>query len=229
MERVGISDLLDEPVTGSGGYIPAIEAVSDKYSGDVEGLRRLNLGCGRDVLPGWVNLDMAETLGVDVVFNVEAISSGFRLPFGDDSFYEVVGSHFIEHIRGVLPLMAELHRVSAPGAVCRFLCPYGSSDDAFEDPTHVRVFFENSFGYFSQPFYWRADYGYRGDWQPELVVLKVLKEFCGGTPAQTMLTVRRLRNVVTEMEVVLRCVKPIRGPLKALQAAPELRIQPVTV
>lgn len=31
-------------------------------------------------------------------------------------------------------------------------------DDAVEDPTHARQYFLNSFGYFLQPFYWRADY-----------------------------------------------------------------------
>jgi SAM-dependent methyltransferase len=69
-------------------------------------------------------------------------------------------------------LMQELHRIAKPNGKLVIRCPHGASDDAWEDPTHVRAFFARSFGYFSQPFYWLADYGYRGDWQPAKIVLK---------------------------------------------------------
>ena len=44
-------------------------------------------------------------------------------------------------------------------------------------------FFLNSFGYFSQPFYWRADYGYRGDWQTRRIVLYVDRQENAGLAA----------------------------------------------
>jgi SAM-dependent methyltransferase len=69
----------------------------------------------------------------------------------------------IEHLHHTLPLMQELHRVPKPGAKAVIRVPHGASDDAWEDPTHLRGYFQSSSGYFSQQFYWRADYHYRGD------------------------------------------------------------------
>ena len=76
----------------------------------------------------------------------------------------------------------------------------GANDDAFEDPTHVRQYFPNSFGYFSQPFYWRADYGYRGDWKPEEITLVVRRaDHEGMAPEEVFRRIKTLRNVVLEM------------------------------
>ena len=79
----------------------------------------------------------------------------------------------LEHLRDALGFMQELHRIAKPGAVPTIRVPYGSSDDADEDPTHVRRLFLYSFSYFSQRGYWYADYGYRGDWETDNIVLTV--------------------------------------------------------
>ncbi len=179
-----------------------------RRSGDM----RLNVGCGRSPLAGWVNLDSAALPGVDVVADLES-----PLPFEDDSVTEIAASHVLEHIRGPLALMQELHRIAKPGALATFRTPYGSSDDADEDPTHVRRYFWGSWGYFSQPHYWRADYGYRGDWELSDVVLVVAQEFKGKSWEETFRGVQERRNVVTEMVAKLRAVKPIREPLRELQ------------
>lgn len=180
---------------------------------------RLNLGCGRAPLAGWVNVDSAPLEGVDVVADLEAGS----LPFVDDSVTEIAGSHVLEHIRNALGLMQELHRVAKPGASAIFRVPYGSSDDADTDPTHVRRYFWGSWGYFSQPYYWRADYGYRGDWELEDILLFVKPEFKDKPWAEVYKAVEERRNVVTEMVATLRAVKPIRPPLRALQRQPVVR------
>ncbi|MGY1423743.1 hypothetical protein [Bacillus cereus] len=93
--------------------------------------------------------------------------------------------------------------------VCKV--PYGSSDDAFEDPTHVQMFFLNSFAYFSQPTYWRADYGYRGDWLINKITLIVPRQEYKGKPAEEILQdIHKYRNIVLEMIVELKAIKPIR-------------------
>ena len=114
----------------------------------------LNLGCGRNPIDGYVNLDRQALPGVDVVHDLER----FPLPFDDDTFDEILGVDLIEHITDALGLMAELWRIAKPGCVCTFALPYGSSDDAWEDPTHVRPYFLNSWMYFAQPTYYRAQY-----------------------------------------------------------------------
>lgn len=182
---------------------------------------RLNLGCGRDIRPGWVNIDCAPLPGVDHVVDFDDKPV---LPFGDDSVARSEGSHVIEHLRDPLPFMEELWRVTAPGGLAVFRCPYGSTDDADEDPTHVRRMFAGSWGYFGQPHYFRADYGFRGDWQPVAVTLAVFPEFGEFTDAELQVMIQLQRNVVAEMSAVLRCVKPRREPRRELQEPYELTL-----
>jgi len=183
-----------------------------------EKAKRLHLGCGRTILPGWVNLDLTAGPGVDVVADLDKCATA-PLPFESDYFDEFLAAHLLEHLRNPLPFMQELHRIAKAGAKAVFRVPYGSSDDAAEDPTHVRLCFLNTFGYFSQPFYWRADYGYRGDWRTSIIRLKVSKKrYAGRRPPEVMDDVMNLRNVVREMLAELVAVKPIRPPKRELQS-----------
>ena len=193
----------------------------------VNGLFKLNLGCGRSNIPGYVNIDRTLLPSVDKVFNLEMCSPQYPLPFPDNSVGEIIGVHFLEHIMNPLPLMQELHRVTVCGGKAKFTVPHGASDTAFEDPTHVRFYFPSSFGYFSQPFYWRADYGYRGDWQPKHITLKMPEQLCQkGTDIAFTISCQA-RNAVEEMVCELECIKPIREPKRELQVPPSIRIQPV--
>lgn len=188
---------------------------------------KLNVGCGRNILPGWVNLDIAPLPGVDVVADLDACRST-PLPLADGTVDEFLLSHVIEHLRDPLALMQELHRVASPDARMVIRVPHGASDDAWEDPTHVRPYFLHSFGYFSQPYYWRADYGYRGDWQPKLLRLRVDPARFAGLPRSPqawLQVIERERNVVTEMVAELVAVKPARQPDRAQLAEPEIEIE----
>jgi SAM-dependent methyltransferase len=192
--------------------------------------RKLHLGCGRDIKSGWINLDHIAGPGVDVVADLDDCANT-PLPFEDDSIDEILASHLIEHLKNPLPFMQELHRISKPGAQAVFRVPYGSTDDAFTDPTHVQRYFIQSWGYFSQPLYWRADYGYRGDWDTGYLLLHVDgNTFDGCSPDEILNGVMTLRNVVTEMTAVLTAVKPIRPADKELQTRPqiEFELSPVT-
>jgi len=186
--------------------------------------RRLHLGCGRTILAGWVNLDLKSGPGVDVVADLDRCSE-VPLPFEADTFEEFLASHLFEHLHDPLPFMQELHRIARPGARATFRVPYGSSDDAAEDPTHVRYCFLSTFGFFSQPSYWRADYGYRGDWKTDHIRLLLSKQrYLGKSVDQIMEDVKHLRNVVIEMIVELTAVKPIRAPLRELQTTAQLEL-----
>lgn len=175
---------------------------------------RLNLGCGRDIRPGWVNIDTHLAPGVDLAVDLD---NEPHLPYPDSSVEHIEGSHVIEHLRNPLPMMQELWRVAAPDALCVFRCPYGSSDDADNDPTHVRRLFAGSWIFFGQGAYWRADYGYRGDWQPVQVDLHVYQAFWPLTDAELAARVDMQRNVVREMVATLRAVKPARPAVRASQ------------
>jgi SAM-dependent methyltransferase len=186
--------------------------------------RRLNVGCGRNILDGWPNLDNADIPGIDIRFDLEACRNT-PIPLQDNCIDELLLSHVIEHIHDSLALMQELYRVAKPGALCTIRVPFGSSDDAWEDPTHVRPYFPGSFGYFSQPYYWRADYGYRGDWQAETIHLRMSKEkYQSVRHEQLVELLERARNLVVEMIATLVAVKPSRQPLRELQVPAKISI-----
>jgi len=185
---------------------------------------RLNVGCGRNIQEGWVNLDSSPLPGVDLVCDLERVRDR-PIDLPDRTVELFLLSHVIEHVRDSLGLMQELWRLAIPNALAVIRVPHGASDDAWEDPTHVRSYFIQSFGYFSQPSYWRADYGYRGDWQPEKVQLLVSKDRCEGLTAQQIFTrVQTDRNVVREMVCELRSIKPIRPAQRELQTAPRIEV-----
>ena len=189
------------------------------------GSNQLNVGCGRGSLPGWINLDSVSLPGVDLVFDLEECGSK-RLPLPDDSVETFLLSHVLEHIRNVLPLMQELHRVAKPGAIAWVRVPHGGSDDAFEDPTHLRQYFPGSFGYYGQPYYWRADYGYRGDWLARKLTLRVRRAAYPDHSDQEILALAQTqRNVVSEMVCELVAIKPIREPLAELRSVPETVVE----
>jgi SAM-dependent methyltransferase len=177
---------------------------------------RLNLGCGRDIRPGWVNVDCVPAPGVDVATDFDHEPS---FPFADGTVGYSEGQHVIEHLARPLPFMEELWRVTRRSGSAVFRCPYGSSDDADEDPSHVRRMFPGSWGFFSQPYYHRVagSYGYRGDWQLTDLTLTVFPELAGATDEELYSMIRFQRNVVAEMTARLRCVKPAREPRRELQ------------
>ena len=182
---------------------------------------KLNIGCGRNAMDGWVNIDSVDLPGVDIVFDLDNCANT-RMMLADDSVDEFMLSHVIEHIHNPLPLMQELHRIAKPHAKLTVLCPYGSSDDADEDPTHVRRYFKGSFGYFGQPYYWRADYGYRGDWDIGRILLYLNPPWTGTDRDAQLEAINHQRNVVREMMCEMYAIKPVRPPLRELQVYPNI-------
>ena len=172
---------------------------------------KLNLGCGRNLMPGWVNVDVMPP--ADLLTDLNAPQLG-----EENSVEEFRASHLIEHLHDPLAMMQECWRVAKPDARFCIWCPYGSSDDADEDPTHVRRMFLQSFDYFSQPYYWRADYGYRGDWRVHNIWLGCLR------PLPTMHDIMTLRNQVVEMRIEMFAIKPARLPQRELQTRAKIMI-----
>lgn len=172
---------------------------------------------------GWINLDSRPLPGVDVVADLDACRRQ-KLPFPSDAIDEFMGNHILEHVSDTLALMQELHRIAKPGAKLVFRVPYGSSDDADQDPTHVRRYFMRSFYYFSQLGYTHFDYDYRGDWDTASIVLSVDAARHEGKGFDQLLEeVRSQRNVVLEMTATLTAVKPARKPGSA--KPPPMRVE----
>jgi len=191
-----------------------------------QALKKLNVGCGGQKLPGFVNLDKIDYPHVDIQFDLEKCASWNQMRYRDGSavldstFDRMVLSHVIEHIVNLLPMMEELWRVMKPGGKMAVLCPYGSSDNADEDPTHVRRIFKESSIYFSQAVYGQNDYGYRGDWDTTQRIFILNKSFFQdeATDVQISAAIENMRNVVTEFQMELTAVKPCRAPGSAAPA-----------
>ena len=97
--------------------------------------QRLNLGCGTDIRPGFVNVDSAALPGVDVVHDLNVLP----LPFEDEAFVEVVCQDVLEHL-DYAPLLGEIHRVLQPGGRVRIRSPHFTSRAVYLDPTHRTAF-----------------------------------------------------------------------------------------
>jgi hypothetical protein len=99
---------------------------------------KLNLGCGHNRIPGYINVDAAPACQPDQLWDLEQ----FPWPWADDSVTEALFIHSLEHIgfdpRVFLRVMTELYRVMAPDGEVKIYAPHPRSDDFLNDPTHVR-------------------------------------------------------------------------------------------
>jgi SAM-dependent methyltransferase len=92
----------------------------------------LNLGCGTDIRPDFVNLDVAVLPGVDVVHDLAAEGP---LPFEDARFGLVVAKDILEHL-DYPRVLRELHRILRPGGRLEITAPHFTSRALALDPTH---------------------------------------------------------------------------------------------
>ena len=55
---------------------------------------KINLGCGANIMKGWINLDCAALAGVDVVHDLNVLP----LPFEDECADEILCEDVLEHV-----------------------------------------------------------------------------------------------------------------------------------
>lgn len=106
--------------------------------------KKLNLGCGKDIKAGWVNLDSKPLPGVDAVHNLEKLP----LPFQNNEFSEILCQDVLEHIADYIPLLKDLHRILTAGGKIIIRVPHFTSKNNFIDPTHKRLFSVDTFDFF---------------------------------------------------------------------------------
>lgn len=185
---------------------------------------RLNLGCGNRKLDGWLNVDGEAACAPDQVVNLEA----FPWPWPDSSVDEVMFSHVLEHLGaevGVyLGIVKELYRVCRDGAKVTVVVPHPRHDHFLNDPTHVRPITPQGLELFSQ--------ARNREWAAKGVANTPLGLYTGVdfaiesvnmTPDEPWRTrfqkreissadlaqaTRLYNNVIVEMTIVLKAVKP---------------------
>jgi predicted SAM-dependent methyltransferase len=104
----------------------------------------VNIGCGPNALPGWINLDAARGDKIDVVWDL-----GHGLPFPSESCSAIFGEHVIEHLpkEAAEQLVHECYRALQSGGVLRlstpdagrFLRSYTGDGSFLRDPRFMQM------------------------------------------------------------------------------------------
>ena len=111
-------------------------------------LLALDLGAAHGHAAGYLGVDRVAADGVDIVAELPA-----PLPLADNSVGVIRAVDFLEHVADKVALFNELYRILAPGGVLLSQTPSTDGRGAFQDPTHVAFYNENSFWYYTEANY----------------------------------------------------------------------------
>ncbi len=144
-------------------HFRAVEGRSEWLSG----YKRLHLGCGNRVWPGWINIDR-HAYDFRYAFNdyfkrCDVVAE--PLPLDDASVHYVFSEDFLEHLppdRSVA-VMNEIHRVLVPGGVMEHYVPNAGSRNDYGSPSHLSHWNLQTFEHFDVDSHrWAKDRGFEG-------------------------------------------------------------------
>jgi len=104
-------------------------------------LKMVDLGGGINARPGYITIDIADA---DIVHD---LNKGIPLP--DNSVGVLNASHILEHLKDPIKSMSEIYRVLVHGGWAFIEVPSTDGRGAFQDPTHISFWNENSFMYYT--------------------------------------------------------------------------------
>ena len=107
-----------------------------------QGLRLIELGGRMNAAAGYETVDLIDA---DVIADLND-----RWPFDDNSVGVIRSFDVFEHLPSIMHTMSELYRVLAPGGMAYIQVPSTDGRGAFQDPTHVSFWNNNSFFYWTQ-------------------------------------------------------------------------------
>jgi len=105
----------------------------------------VDLGAGFDKPEGYQGLDLRNA---DIIADARE-----GLPFEDSSVGLIRAHDFLEHLPDKVGIMNEIYRVLVPGGWLFSLTPSTDGRGAFQDPTHVSYWNQNSFWYVTKAGY----------------------------------------------------------------------------
>ena len=112
---------------------------------DIKGLLKVDIGGGLNPYPGYTTVDLRPEADY-----VSDLNDG--IPLKDNSVGVLNASHILEHLHDKHRIMAEIHRVLAPGGWAFIEVPSTDGRGAFQDPTHVSYWNENCFLYYTSEY-----------------------------------------------------------------------------
>lgn len=92
---------------------------------------KLNIGCGKDLKEGYVNLDV-----VDYGGNKIHDLNKFPYPFEENTFDEIYASHILEHLDNFHDTVTELYRIAKHDGIIIVYAPFFLNTKYFGEPDH---------------------------------------------------------------------------------------------
>lgn len=106
---------------------------------------RLNIGCGRNYLNGYVNLDISPLVSPDVVCDITDY-----MPFRENAFDEILCENVLTQIMypdTFVQVMNDLWKICRPTGEILIRVPNAEHICAWQDPMDCRRFTDKSFTY----------------------------------------------------------------------------------
>ena len=97
-------------------------------------MKTLNLGCGKNIVKGWINVDMLPE--ADIHINL----SYFPWPWEDESIDSINASHIMEHFVDHEKFISECYRILKKGGMMRLALPHSSSVSSVGCMGHYRTY-----------------------------------------------------------------------------------------
>ena len=109
-------------------------------------MKKLNLGSGKDIREGYINIDRVKLKGVDVVHDL----SKFPYPFKENYFDEILSHGVIELINAdFIKIVEEIWRICKKGAIIKIRSPVFPAMCSAQDPLTKKFMTYNTFEYFT--------------------------------------------------------------------------------
>lgn len=121
-----------------------IESLAEKWAKDND-LLCVELGGRIGAKKGYTKVDLIDA---DIIADLDE-----DWPFENDSVGVVRAFDIFEHLKNPIHIMNELFRVLAPGGYAIIQVPSTDGRGAFQDPTHVSFWNENSFLYYTDKYF----------------------------------------------------------------------------
>lgn len=104
-------------------------------------MKKLNLGCGRDIKQRWDNIDIRELPGVTKNFDFNK----YPYPIKNNTYDKILMKMILEHIDNPIKTLKEVIRISKDNAKLIIIVPHANSYAYKSDLQHRSNFTENSF------------------------------------------------------------------------------------
>lgn len=137
----------------------------------------LNLGSGKDWKDECLNADILPRVNPDWLVDISKVEFGQKIDtrFGQvvinkGMFERVIANDVLEHISDLVSAMTNIKDLLCTNGEFHINVPYELSLGAWQDPTHVRAFNENSWLYYTD---WHWYLGWEDRFNLSLIEFKV--------------------------------------------------------